>query len=183
MSAQAIEKIIADRGFDCTGKGVAADLEVREEVRAMCAADRCNMYNASWSCPPACGDIEDFGKEMHAYTTFMVVQTVAQLEDEFDVEGMMEAEATQKDRIYGLIEDFSDAGLSAEVMVLSSGTCRLCAKCTYPDNPCRFPDKRLVSMEAAGLVVSDACGMAGIPYNHGQNTLTYSGCVLYNEEG
>jgi len=31
-------------------------------------------------------------------------------------------------------------------------------------------------------VVSDACGMAGIPYNHGQNTLTYSGCVLYNEE-
>ena len=64
-------------------------------------------------------------------------------------------------------------------MTLSAGTCTLCKECTYPDAPCRFPDKRLVSMEAAGLVVSEVCTQAGIDYNHGPQTIAYSGCVLF----
>ena len=33
-------------------------------------------------------------------------------------------------------------------------------------------------MEAAGLLVTDACNAAGVPYNHGKLTMAYTGCAL-----
>lgn len=175
-----IEKLIAEQGFDCTGVCPASQLTVREEVRAMCASDKCHVYDTRWACPPACGDIYDFQRQMHGFQHCMVVQTVAELEDEFDGEAMMDAQELQKERLMELVERLDEAGLSAQVMVLSAGTCTVCRTCTYPDAPCRFPNKRLVSMEAAGLVVSEVCTLAGIPYNHGPLTIAYSSCVLYN---
>lgn len=175
-----IEKLAGDIGFECMGVCSAKELVVREEVRAMCSANRCQVYGKSWACPPGCGDIGEFERQMHEFEHCLVVQTVAKMEDDFDVETLAEAGERQKQRVYDLVEAIDDAGLSAETMTLSAGTCTLCQACTYPDAPCRFPDKRLVSMEAAGLVVSEVCTQAGIPYNHGPQTIAYSGCVLYN---
>ena len=61
---------------------------------------------------------------------------------------------------------------------LSSGACSLCRKCTYPDRPCRFPGKRLSSMEAYGLLVSDVCQKSGLPYYYGPKTITFTACIL-----
>ncbi len=63
-------------------------------------------------------------------------------------------------------------------MIIGTGACTRCEKCTYPDKPCRFPDKMTSSMEALGMVVSDVCRDNGIPYYYGQGTITYVGCVL-----
>ena len=65
---------------------------------------------------------------------------------------------------------------------LTAGSCTLCARCTYPDRPCRYPTKRLSSMEAYGLLVSDVCTRSGLAYNYGARTMTYTSCVLYNKE-
>ena len=174
-----IEQLAAEQGFECMGKCSAKSLVARPEVRSMCAANKCKVYGHSWACPPACGEIEDFERRMHGFDTCLVLQTVAELEDEFDVETMGEASELAKDRMMALAEALDEAGLSGQTATFTAGTCTLCSKCTYPDAPCRFPDKQLVSMEAAGLVVSEVCTLAGIPYNHGQLTIAYSGCVLY----
>ena len=34
------------------------------------------------------------------------------------------------------------------------------------------------SMEAYGLLVSDACTSAGLEYYYGKNTMTYTSCIL-----
>lgn len=175
-----IEQLAAEQGFECMGVCSAKELVARPEVRSMCAVNKCQVYGHSWACPPACGEIGDFERQMHEFTHCLVMQTVAEMEDDFDVETMQEAGETQKQRVLDLVEAIDEAGLSAETMTLSAGTCTLCKMCTYPDAPCRFPEKRLVSMEAAGLVVSEVCTKAGIAYNHGPQTITYSGCVLYN---
>ena len=175
-----VQELIGQQGFDCVGTCAAGGLTVREEVRSMCANGKCHIYGTRWACPPACGDIHDFERRMHDYEHCTVLQTVAELEDEFDGETMMEAQEIQMKRVYALVDALDEAGLGAQTMVLSAGTCTLCKECTYPDAPCRFPDKQLVSMEAAGLYVSEVCEMAGIPYNHGKNTIAYSSCVLYN---
>ena len=65
---------------------------------------------------------------------------------------------------------------------LKAGCCTICAKCTYPDKPCRYPSKRLSSMEAFGLFVSDICARSGLGYNYGPRTMTYTSCLLYSEE-
>ena len=33
----------------------------------MCAADKCNAYGNSWTCPPACGTIEECQARMMEY--------------------------------------------------------------------------------------------------------------------
>ena len=175
-----VEQLANEVGFDFMGQCSAKELVARPEVRDMCSVNKCKVYGHSWACPPACGEIEDFERQMHEFDCCLVLQTVAQMEDDFDVETIEEAGETQKRKMLELVEAIDEAGLSAETMVLSAGTCTLCAECTYPDAPCRFPDKRLVSMEAAGLVVSEVCTQAGIPYNHGPQTIAFSGCVLYN---
>ena len=51
---------------------------------------------------------------------------------------------------------------------LEAGCCTICAKCTYPDKPCRYPSKRLSSMEAFGLFVSDICARSGLDITTGR---------------
>ena len=110
------------------------------------------------------------------YKRGLLVQSVQTLEDDFDWEGI---EAVGKrhsanfEKLHARLRQ-SYPGLLA----LGAGGCRRCAKCTYPDSPCRFPDRMTYSMEGFGLFVTQVCRDCGIPYNHGRGTMTYSGCFL-----
>lgn len=173
-----LKGLVNQTGFDCIGAVRAADLQVRDEVRDMCASGRCHMYGKNWGCPPACGELDEFRALLGLCSEGFVFQTVGQLQDEFDGEAMMEAEALHKRRTEALVDALVDAGAYPQACtVLAAGTCSRCRPCAYPE-PCRFPDRRMVSMEAAGLLVTDACTAAGIPYNHGKLTMAYTSCVL-----
>ena len=78
------------------------------------------------------------------------------------------------------LEAFTDAirAVYPKALVLGAGGCNRCKKCTYPDQPCRFPDKQLSSMESYGMVVNEVCKKNNIPYNYGKDTMTYVGCAL-----
>lgn len=181
-----LSKLARDIGFEAVGTAPASRLVVRPEVRDMCAADRCHAYGRSWVCPPACGSLDTFAELIAARKTAVAVQTVARLEDEFDIEGMQEAESLHKKRFAHLVRTtrsaFEMTGESAgkhhAPLFLAAGTCTICPTCSYPDTPCRFPDEAIVSLEAAGLVVSDVCEAAGIPYYHGKASIAYTSCVL-----
>lgn len=175
-----LQELARECGFESMGIAPAQELRVHKEVRDMCAAGKCHVYGKSWACPPACPTIEEYQEQFARFEQCLVVQTVGELEDDFDFEGMMEAEGTHKKRFLSLAEQghalFDETGAAS--LFLSAGTCTLCKPCSYPDSPCRFSDKRMTSMEAAGLMVAEACGLAGIPYNHGPLTVAYSSCVL-----
>ena len=147
------------------------------EVRAMCAADKCHAYGKNWTCPPECGDLDTCTRRIREKTWGVLVQSVAQLEDSFDIEGMMELEENHNRRFHALADRAHEMQKTA--LCLGTGGCRICGKgnCAYPA-PCRFPDRACASMEGYGLLVSDACTAAGIPYYHGPNTLAYTACVL-----
>lgn len=171
-----VKQLIDAVGFEDCGTCPASDLAVRDDVRDMCASGKCRMYGHNWACPPAIGGIEKFQKLIDQRKTCFVVQTVRELEDEFDGETMMSAERVQKARVLKLYRQLGAAGIDA--LVLAAGTCTLCETCAYPDEPCRHPESRLVSMEAAGLLVYQVCEAAGIPYNHGPLTIAYTSAVL-----
>ena len=168
--------IISSCGFEHTGTCAASELAVREEVRAMCAADKCHAYGHNWSCPPACGDLAFWQETISQKSTCYLVQTVGELEDEYDFEGIMDAEAVHKKRLYQLLAALRDE--HPEAIILAAGTCSLCKPCAYPDEPCRHPEKMMVSMEAAGLVVSDTCKAAGMSYYYGKSSTSFTSCVL-----
>ena len=153
-------------------------LVFRSEVREMCAADRCRAYGRSWSCPPACGTPEQCVARMSKYGRGVLVQTTGELEDDFDLEAIARTEQRHKKAFLDLTRQVRL--LYPGCLPLTAGCCTLCRRCTYPDKPCRFPQKRLSSMEAYGLLVSDVCLKSGLPYNHGPRTMTYTSCILFD---
>ena len=113
---------------------------------------------------------------MEAYKSGILVQSVGQLEDVFDVEGIARTEKTHKQRFETLARQVRH--FCPDCLPLTAGGCMRCAVCTYPDKPCRFPKKMMSSMEAYGLLVSDVCEKNGIPYYHGEGTIAFTSCIL-----
>ena len=171
-----LKKLAEEAGFTNAGMLDASTIVLRDEVRDMCAANSCGVYGKNWSCPPGCGEIEDLRGVIAKYHTGILVQTVGQLEDEFDGEGIMETEAAHKAHF-----DDMHARLLNEwpgLLALGAGTCRRCTTCTYPDAPCRFPDRRVSSMEAYGMLVLEVCKANGMKYYYGPDTIAYTSCFL-----
>lgn len=173
-----IQEKAKELGFDEVAFVDPQCLVFRPEVRDMCAVDRCHKYGKSWDCPPACGTLEELGERASGYQYGLVVQTWGALEDDFDVDTMDALSALQKKRFAQFAEFLRD---NTELpMPMGSGSCILCEQCTYPDAPCRFPDKVTPSMEACGLLVTQVCEQANIPYYHGKQTLAFTSCALFN---
>jgi len=164
-------------GFDRSGRLNMAALEFRPEVRQMCAADRCGGYGKNWGCPPNCPSTEEMNRAVKAYSRGLLVQTVGQLEDDFDYEAMVEAEARHSRSFIHMAACLREQGL--EFLPMGAGICRICPKCTCPDAPCRFPQLAYSSMEAYGLWVSDVCEKSGLAYYSGPLTVTYTSCFLF----
>ena len=65
-----------------------------------------------------------------------------------------------------------------EVLAVGAGCCTQCAKCTYPEEPCRFPEKQITSMEAYGMLVLEICKQNGLQYYYGSDKMAYTSCFL-----
>lgn len=152
-------------------------LRFMPEVRAMCESNRCGNYGKCWVCPPACGDVEALAARAASFKCGLLVQTVGKLSGSFDYEGMMRLEHKHKRRFARLARKLSRR--FPTTMPLGAGGCRICKTCAYPGAPCRHPNKAFVSMEAAGLLVSEICERNGLPYTYGENSLAYTSCILF----
>lgn len=169
-----------ENGFSHCAYANMAAFAPLAEVRKMCEANRCGKFGSNWACPPGCGTLEQAADAIASFNGGIIVQTTGLLADEFDYDGMQEIARRHK-------KSFESFARQARILIpdclpLTAGTCTICAKCTCPDRPCRFPSKRLSSMEAYGLWVSDICLKSGLEYNYGEKTMTYTSCVLYKKE-
>ena len=163
-------------GFTEANRLDASTLEFLQEVRDMCNSDQCRKYGKTWSCPPAAPPLEAMRETVKNYANGIIVQTVGLLEDSYDGEGIMEAAKRQAASFAKLWDAL--APLYPRLYPMGTGGCSKCEKCAYPDAPCRFPARLAYSMEACGLFVSKVCTDNGAKYNHGPNTITYTGCFL-----
>ena len=177
MTIQELCALAAGIGFEHAGKLDPATIELKEEVREMCASGKCAMYDKRWSCPPGCGTLDECRELLKGYTYGILVQSVGELEDNFDIETMMETEAAHKERFYAMRKALTDRGV--EALAAGAGCCTLCSECTYPTAPCRFPEQKMSSMEALGMLVLEVCKANGMQYFYGENTIAYTSCFLF----
>jgi predicted metal-binding protein len=148
----------------------------REEVREMCSSDRCRSFGKSWSCPPAVGDLAVIRKRAERFRSGIVVQTCGDIQSSFDTAAMhaiMKAHKKNFDTLVRQIRFFYP-----ECLPMGAGACDACRTCTYPDRPCRHPERMYISMEAYGLLVSDVAESSGLHYNYGDNKMTFTSCIL-----
>ena len=148
------------------------------QIRQICEGNSCRGYGKTWACPPAVGTLEECTNRVLQYENMLLFSQKFELEDSFDFESMEHGMKTFKvtvDRFAEAVKEHMDDSL-----ILSNEGCGRCRDCTYPDAPCRFPDKLYPSIEGFGFIVSELAQQAGIKYNNGPNTVTFFGAVLYN---
>ena len=163
-------------GFQTITELDVSTLEALPEVREMCEVNTCGQFGKKWSCPPGCGSVEECGARMKQYEKGILVQTVGDIEDSLDWEGIMEVKEVHDRRFQKGTEILKE--LLPDLLPLGDGACTRCKECTYPDAPCRFPELQSSSMEAFGLFVSDVCKKNGVDYNYGPGKMCYTGCYL-----
>ena len=144
------------------------------EVREMCAANRCGLYGKKWCCPPGCGTEEECKEKCMKYKNVFVFSTKYDLEDSFDFEGMERARKAHDKTDEELL-----SLLDIPCELAGAGSCTLCEQCTYPDAPCRFPDKARCSVEACGIDVVKLSSDCGINYINGKDTVTYFSILFW----
>ena len=151
------------------------------ELLASCATNVCGNYNKSWTCPPACPGLEEQRKKILSYDSVFVFTTKHDLDDSFDYEGMTRGQKLH----HLLIAEFRNK-LHDAYPFYGAGSCPCCRdeegknNCAFPA-PCPYPEKRIGSIEAAGINVTELSKAAKIAYNNGPNTVTYFSMVLWNE--
>lgn len=159
----------------------AAQIALSESFRELCRANSCGVYGKCWVCPPDCGEIGELMDLVRAHSRAVLYQTIGTLEDSFDFEGMQAA----KQRHVQVCQKIQTALLRDDLpnrLHLGAGGCGVCETCSRVTNePCRHPERALLSMEACGIDVYNTVKDTPFKYINGQNTVTYFGLVLYDE--
>jgi len=176
---QALE-LVMQAGYDAGGHLDPATFRFREEVRDMCKADLCHSYGTRWVCPPACGSLEELATRCHPYKDGMAFQTICKMQDEYDLEVYPKVRENFRNSFNKLLDSLYETG--EDFFMFGLDACGNCKECTYPDAPCRFPDRAFPSLEACGLVVSDTCRANRVKYYYGKNIVAFTGAFLFNPE-
>lgn len=176
MNYEELVALAEEIGFNAWAPLDVSTIELKQEVRDMCAVNTCGKYGTSWGGPPGCGTLEECGARLHQFSRGILVQTIGEIEDAMDFEGMMDAAANHGTNFTRMHDALREKG--CKVLAIGAGCCAICEKCTYPDAPCRFPDRQVASMEAYGMLVMEVCKANGLKYYYGADKIAYTGCYL-----
>ena len=168
---------ITSVGFDNVNEIPTASLPFEPSLIQLCEQNTCGNYGRNYMCPPYVGNTEELIEKAKGYKRAIVFQKIYPLEDSFDIEGMQTAKADfgkRTQQVKTLCKEIREKHL-----VLGAGGCTLCKKCGVITNePCRFPDDAIASLESYSIFVSKLAAVCGMNYINGVNTVTYFGAVL-----
>lgn len=156
-----------------------SEISYLQEIREICKDNSCGQYGKSWACPPAVGTVEECKNRCLRYNTMLVFTGKYILDSSFDFDGMMRG-MTDFKQLANELEAAVKPYLT-DYLILSNEGCGTCKICTYPDEPCRYPERLHHSMEGYGILVSEAAKKAAVNYNNGENSVTYFGALLFND--
>lgn len=168
------EAELQEIGITFCGCIPTTEIVFSEEVRKICAGNVCRNYGKTWACPPGVGSFTQCRDACLKYGSAFVFASRYVLEDSFDYEGMVRGHRQFKE-----VCDKLHRHLRQPCLLLSNEGCVRCKVCTYPDSPCRYPDKLFPALEGYGILVNALAERTGIPYNGGANTVTYFGMVCF----
>ena len=151
-------------------------LTFTERVRYICEHE-CPMYNKSWACPPAVGTVSECIDRCRQYPNFLLISTITEISD---IANMQEALDTRPEHetITRQVRDMLLAE-GAETYVLSTEACSDCEHCSWPDAPCRKPDRMFPCVESHGILVTELAESRGLEFLTGSTLVTWYSLLFY----
>jgi len=152
------------------------ELEFSERVRYICRTE-CPMYNTTWACPPAVGTLEECRERVMRFEEGLLIATITEVSDIANIQETLETRAPHEEitrQVLQIVQEQSD-----ETLALSTEACANCAHCTWPDAPCRHPDRMFPCVESHCILVTDLAEKHGIDFMAGGNIVTWFSLILY----
>ena len=102
------DQMLIDAALSC-GAAKATLLDQQQIVlsdtfRAICESNQCGGYGKCWMCPPYIGEIHQLMDTVRSFPRGLWFQTISDIEDSYDIEGMFEAGARHA-RVSGRIRE------------------------------------------------------------------------------
>ncbi len=148
------------------------------EAREFCEKNTCGKYGTSWTCPPGTGPFEACIARCKAYKNAFLFSTVTPIKDAFDITGWQNAQIAHEkvtEQVAAVFKNHYE-----KILVLSTRACLFCQDCTYPDAPCRYPERMSPAVESYGIMVSEQTKDCEMNYINGENTVTYFSMIFFD---
>jgi len=166
-------KLCLDSGAHHAAQTETERLSFSETFLTLCEQNVCGRYGKNYTCPPHVGKISDLIRQIQAHKTAVMWQTIHDLEDSYDFEGMTRGKQLHNKITLEIAEKAREL-MVPDLLVLGAGGCFLCGRCAVQtQEPCRFPQRAISSLEAYGMNVSKVEETTGLKYINGANTVTY----------
>ena len=154
------------------------DIPFEPSFRKYCEDNLCGNYNASWSCPPACGTPEEMKAKVLAFPKALLLHTVWEL-DCHDGAAVKQAKNTHNRRTMELIAALPDTN----GFMIGSSVCGLCETCTMAEGkPCRLPGQMASCMSAYCIYVKKLTDTCGLEYDSGEGIVNFFGMYVFEEK-
>ncbi|WP_343029912.1 DUF2284 domain-containing protein [Alkalibaculum sporogenes] len=153
------------------------DVIFSDEVRMICEKNGCGMYGTSWACPPAVDSIQRCKEQCLHYEHAFMFTTATVVKNSYDIQGWIDARREHEkltDDVAKIFRSYYN-----NCLILSTEGCSVCKVCTYPNNPCRFPNSMYPATESYGILVMQQAQVCNIKYNNGPNTVTYFSMIFF----
>lgn len=152
------------------------ELSFSERIRYICEHE-CPMYGKTWACPPGTGTVEECRLRCEGFEDALMIATITEVNDIANISETLNTRGDHEE-ITAMAADMvrQQAG---DVYVLSSEACAICEECTYPDSPCRNPDRMNPCIESHGIILSELAEKYGVDFQYGGNIVTWFSLVFY----
>lgn len=151
------------------------DIEFNDRVRTICKKE-CPRYGKSWSCPPAVGTVEHCMEVCREYPYALLFSSVADVPDYSDMKALLATKAKHEE-ITRQIEQFlkDDAW---KCYTLSTDSCSICDKCSYPKRACLHPEQMHPCIESHGILLTKSIEENHMDYFMGEQMVLWFSLIF-----
>ena len=154
-------------------------IEFSDRIRYICSTE-CPMYNRTWACPPAVGEVASCKEKCLGYKKCLVIGTIVEVNDISDIEEGLATRGDHERITREILQIVKEQ--SGETLTLSTEACAICERCAYLDGqPCRFPEKMHPCVESHGINVLGLLEDLGLSFQYGENVVTWFSLLFYND--
>jgi len=152
-------------------------LEFSERIRYICGAE-CPMYNKTWACPPAVGEVAVCENRCKAYENCLLIGTITEVADIADMDATLATRADHEAITNQVRDMFRAQGV--EPYILSTEACAVCERCAWLDGqPCRYPERMHPCLESHGINLIPTLEEKGLEFQYGENIVTWYSLLFF----
>lgn len=149
-----------------------------QRILDICKENKCGNYNKSWTCPPNAPPLSECQRQISSFGHLMIYKfsfPVKDIRDPGEVRGLLKR---QQDIVREIRDEANAKGIRN--LSLPGGSCLYCDKCTYPDAPCRYPDKALNSNDAYALDLASYIESVGLSFKRNDDEVIFFGMMFHD---